>query len=557
MSLIPTTHVDYLSLAGSPSAGVGDLEDLRLVLGIGAEGRWTAFIKPGWFYSDGLEQYNYTSKGEQTQAASSKIQTVTSGSSFHPAWAPVLVYGPSNAQYTEHHNCHLPAMPLSWSPSSPGVFSAPLATGYLLLGVRGTGQDYYGRAASSGDVLFGRLYSYDPATRRIFAAMSPAASSLVWADLATTTPQLKFRETVVVDGNGQCQASYQAIREVTASKNGTTVSCADVNDGVVTHGLSADEGDWIVLEYYINRSYVVAAHNQIVAYTGLASGEALTVHYELSPPEYLKQASQASPVAGDPIQLNPLFSDSFRTGFLYHSSEPPSGVLYRLSLSLDRTEAIGSWREAVKATILATDRDGIPLPQLAVRVWHNQAASGLLLLSPSATGLPSGYNTRTDNRGEVHVLLMPTAASGTLLIGASSGTSTSSGAVSLLAASQALPVDRYLAGTVNLVQTARTTARGYTRVYASPHLLDGIPRTSSAGIYVQSAKTSAFEYTDSLGAETVATRVAYPDAPASAENPGRVAGLLSPFGVSVAGVDSAVASADGGQSPIVTLNEEP
>ena len=68
-----TTYTNWLELTGYPSAGIGDLEDLKLVLGVGDSGRWIGYVKPGWYYSSGLEHYNYIQKStvQATIAAAS------------------------------------------------------------------------------------------------------------------------------------------------------------------------------------------------------------------------------------------------------------------------------------------------------------------------------------------------------------------------------------------------------------------------------------------------------------------------------------------------------
>jgi len=556
-----STQSDWLTKLGYPSPGVGDLEDLRLVLGVGSGGRWNAYVKPGWFYCDNIEQYNYIALQEKTSTVT-LIGTIDAPYSFRPAWGPVLVAEGDSTRYIEHHNCYLPVVVLSWSLIDNGLAKAFLPVDTILLSVRGFGQDVYGTTSTTGYLTDGRLFFYDNTESSVYIAAGgvPASGINVFADLATIKPNLRFRESVVEEGdgtNGMVRASYLDIKQVVAYRGSTSQVLDDSTDGWCYHSLGVEPGDWVVLEYYINKSFVVSDHDEIQVYTGTDTPVDLVIHSEGTPPEYLQQSVQAYPDSGKPLQFNPLFSDSFRAGFFYHSNSTTIGTPDKLEFAYDKDEVVGAWHETVKAVVTITDKDGIPLPAIPLTISHNQSPSGMLLILPvavSSTG--SVLDTYTDNRGEVHMLVAPTAStSGTLTISVSCLELAGSLSIPILSEQQAIPASRYLSGVVSLIQGPTKTSNGFSRLYCAPHYLDGIPRDSSS-LVLESENTSTFEYTNNFAEDVISVQTASVVATGSSANPGRVVGLLAPLGIIVSGADNIVAQADGGQSPIVRALEE-
>ena len=558
---IPTTYTNWLDITGYPSSGVGDLDDLKLVLGVGENGRWIGYVKPGWYYSSGLEHYNYIQKSTVQATIAAASGSITS-SSFRPAWGPVLLYGVDGVQYTEHHNCFLPAMPLTWSQAAPQVFSATLPVSSVLLGVRGDGQLSYKRASASGDLSSGRLYYYRKDLNKIYAYATAASAINAYADIALLNPRLLFRELVLQEADGIVKASYRNLRQVVVSKGTQTQTIGTVASNEITHSLDVAVGDWVVLEYYIDKSYVLYEHDKVHVYTVAGSGDTVTVYNESTPPEFLKKAVQTSPNEGQQLQFNPLFSDAFRAGFLYHSETASSGSPFSLSLLWDKNEISGPWREIIKATLLVTDKTGLPLPQTSIVFSHNQAPSGLLLVVPSSlASTGSIYTLRTDNRGEVNFLLYSTSStSGTLQMNAVCGSLSASGSIPILNTTQTLPYSRYQSGVVNVAQLNTFTPKGYSKINASAHYLDGIPRDAVNGIEFISKKPSSFQYTNLSGDESLTVRHAIARTVTSTGpsvlNPARIAGFEDELGVIVADSDLLVARADSGQSPIITVKEE-
>ena len=133
---IQSTYTDWKSVAGYPAAGVGDLDDLKLDIITGAYGSWFAYIRPGWFYSNGLEQYSYVSKQTISATVSAVSGLISAPISYHPTWGPVFV-SEGSLVYTEHHNCFQPGLVPSWSRvGTSNTFVTNVPTGQVVLGVR-------------------------------------------------------------------------------------------------------------------------------------------------------------------------------------------------------------------------------------------------------------------------------------------------------------------------------------------------------------------------------------------------------------------------------------
>jgi hypothetical protein len=413
---------------------------------------------------------------------------------------------------------------------------------------------------SQAEVQDPKSYFYNSSTGDVYVYSTEAATGVTrFLDLMNYSPRLRIREVLTEVGTGLVYTSYKNIKSAVLYRGRASETIGDSTTGALNHSLTASKGDWIVAEYYINKSFILSNHNKLYAYTGVSSGATLTVDYEGSSPEYPATAVQNSPVSGAVFQFNPLFSDAFRVGYLYHTTETTSGTPTSISLDIDKDAVTGAWREMFKATIKVTDKDGLPIPQTTVSLTHNLAATGTTALMPTAlTSTASSYTVKTDNRGEIHWLLTPgtVSSSGTLILTATAGSTFASGSVLNLPVSGTLTSSHYNQGIINVVQSNLRTSKGYSKLYASPHYLDGIPKPAPNGLNISTEKSSALQSQDLSRTENITFGQATVIVPSLISNPFRIAGLTEEIGVGVAGTDRMFATAGGGQSPLVTIQEE-
>jgi hypothetical protein len=557
-----TTYLNWRDKTGYPSNGIGDLDDLKLVIGVGNAGKWISYIKPGFFYDQGIEQYSYISKGEETFAVASLSGVINASSSFRPSWGPNYVTDDTSKHvYTEHRNSYFPALTATWTQvGSSYVYTTAVPTGVVVIGARDLTNILLACEAVSGHVQSPKSYHFDHNTGMV-TAYSLTSPVNVFLDTMNYTPDLKIREVVVDEGDSTVRASYLKARDIKASRGSTVVTCTDVNDGLVTHTLDTSKGDWVCLEYYIDRSYCLIDHSTIHVYNTEASGATLNVHYERSVPEYPSMVMLANPVTGQVLQFNPLFSDAFRVGFLYHSLTGTVAVPTKVELCVDKVSAIGVWKEMVKATVRVWDRDGLPIPQTQIRLGFNlPPGSGSVFVLPTPTTTASGsFITKTDNRGEVHWLMQApnVGVTGQVLLSALTSNNISATANFLaLPASSALNSTKYIQGVANIVQSKLRTSKGYSKFYVGATYADGIPKQSSNGIKIKSKNGSTLQFVDINGNETISTNQATHKINSNVTNPFSLGGVYEELGVVVNKTDDLIALSDSGQSPIITFLEE-
>jgi len=558
-----TYYADWRSNTGYPVAGVGDLDDLKMIIGVGEGGRWIAYMKPGYFYDeDGLEKYQYISLTETFATLGSVSGSISAEVSFRPAWGPVIVDDINqNLRYLEHHNCYLPATSASWTRlGTTNVYYTTPTSGRSIIGVRDTTNIPLYLQASSGEVGDVKSYYLDENINRLFV-YSRENPPERYIDYGLFAPQLKMREVVVEEGGGVVTASYKNLKNLWVIRGSSQQYIGTSADNVISHSLDTDVGDWVVLEYFIDRSFCLYNHQTILAYTSSSSGASLRVSSEGSIPEYPSIALQTSPVSGAALQFNPIYSDAFRTGFLYHSNVASSGTPNNLKLTVDKKIVVGSWGDMIKASVFVYDKDGLPVPQTQVTLTHNlPAGSGAVFVLPTPTTTTSStFVTNTDNRGEIHWLIQAigSGVSGNINLSALTVNNLlATGTVLNLPVSGALNSTKYLGGVVGLSQSNLKTTKGYSKLHASPHYLDGIPHNSTTGISIVSKGASTFQYTNTSNVEAITLSQAQSRILNDLENPFRIVGINEELGVVINSSDELFATCDGGQSPIVTMLEE-
>lgn len=511
-----------------PQSGVGDLDDLKVYLRSGEGGNWLGFVHTGWYYHNNIEQYNYAVRGlTLVEPASAGVNLVQASDTFNPSWGPILVYSKTDAQpYTPHQNSFFPAAQLSWTPSASGLYRASVPASSFVVSVRDLTNLPLGAVASSGMVTHPRLYCYDQPSGYIYIRPRDPANIDVWVDLLYTYPRLKFRELVVQQPEGVFP-TYRDIEQVTVYRGSQSQSVSGTVNPLgssyspaqaLSHGLSGvNVGDWVVLEYYIRRSYTIADHDKLLVYTTQESGEDIQVFYEAGNPfriPPLTVGGSGSTYVGL-LSLNTLYPSSHRAGYLFHASPTvPGSSLWsvrKISVRLNRDEFCPELGEKLHLSAVALGDNDLPVP------WAPLTVGGL----PSSAMVPFFPSLSFfDGRGEFHATISAPPSSGAVVVTLTSGSQTAVASAMALSASQYLPASTYRESGATTVVTSRRTALGYFQSYASTSHLDGIP-TSGGQMEIRTRLASSLTPTgvsgDGLGEVASGRLIVFPSR--SPDNP--------------------------------------
>lgn len=496
-TFLKDSWANWLENIGYPETGVGDLTDLKLTLGVGDNGRWVGFVNSGWYYYDNREQYKYVQASTVTVSGASGSGSV-SAYSFRPSWGPVLVFGTtatsSNMPFVEHNNSFYPAASAVWSSGSSGLYYTAVPTGCLLYGVRNLTNLPLGSVSGTGLLDDSRLYYYDMTNNLVYIKPKSVPTDY-YLDLVYSSPNLKMRELVILE-DGVLKASYQRIYETRYTRGSETVYSSGLNtSGIVTYtGSSYNNGDWFVLEYYIRNSFVLKDHNLLHYYCdNLGTDNTLSIYYESSIPDIFPNITLSEGASGT-FNINPTYSSSFRSGYLFHAN-PASAIedywtVGSVDLNIDKDIVCKDWNEMLKAKLIVYADNGLPLPHYPITISTNGSA---LMTLPSSS--------LTDNRGEVHMIIAPTAV-GALTVSATAGVITASVSALAVASGSLITIDKWLDGHVNIIVSNEKNGRGGLRTYLNAINLDGIPRSSAADTITLHSKLSS----EFLARETLYTK---------------------------------------------------
>lgn len=535
-----------------PETGVGDLTDLKFVVGVGNVGRWVGFINTGWYYYDYREQYNYVVRGEISTSIPPGSGTVTAALSFRPNWGPVLINGVpdddeeiNDGPYIQHHNSLYPAAHLIWSQVSSGLlYQATVPSGAVLIGLRDLTKFPLGSVAGSGEIINDRFYHYDDATYTVYIRPEDPGNITIYADLLYTEPILRFRELVVQEDEGVLP-SYKQIEDVWIYRGeqaqqlvGTTPS----SGGYLTHTLTGVlTGDWVVLDYWIKKSYVLKDHQTLQYFTSSLLMDDIVIHYETSVPDTLPNLRLSD---GSLLDLNPIYSDAYRAGYLFHAEyASPASSLWipaQVFVEADKLEICAAWAEPVRFYGLVLDREGLPIPFYPITVSLTAGASAFI----------ESLSSKTDGRGEWHALVsVATGLSSVTATLTCSGIS-SNVTVNVVGASSMIPLQRFQDGIINLVLDTNKTSRGFNKLYANACSLDGIPTpiTTTRPVTITSAQGVAFENGGQLAGKSIEVSTAQ-----LLDNPFAITLNMS---IEALNGDQLYAARGSGQSPIVEVDVE-
>lgn len=480
-------YKNWLTTLNYPRSGVGDLRDLKFSAGVGDNGRWLGFVNTGWYYYDNKEQYHYIIKGSATVTGAVGSGTINNSISFRPSWGPVLIDG-ENYQYTELHECFSPGNTLSWSIAAfgDGIYQATIPTGAILVGMLNDTNLPMGGVAGSADLFSESLFWYDYVNRTVYIKPDNPSDIKAWANILYSTPRLRVREQVIETDAG-VKASYRLIENYSVIRGSQTFSSSGQASGWITHTLSGlSNGDWVILEYNVPYSYIVEDHDTVKYYTSnTVTGDVMAVSWETSIPYVIPPISLTKALSGQ-LQLNPIFSDSHRAGYVFHSTTASAAsslwVPTKLQIDLNRTEVCAEWGQSVKATILLLDSAGLPVP------WHKvtvslTAGSTALFYAPSASSV--------DGRGEMHLMAVPGTGLSTITVGVSaqtvSGLLTTSASAIVRTAAQTMPLSSFMAGAIHMHIDNEITSRRFLRSYINSTFLDGIPRADTITLSTRKA----------------------------------------------------------------------
>lgn len=484
---------------------------MKFSTGVGEGGKWIGFVNTGWYYHAYLEQYNYVLHGTQSATGvAGTLNTATANISYRPAWGPVLITGSGSAQYTIHNNGYQPAKTQTWISAGNGYYYVAIPSSAIVVGMRDLTILPLGQVSASGYLISDKLFwvdrrDTDPSLHRVWIKPKTTnPDNYYFIDYLYPFPTLKMREVVVQEPAGVLP-SYQGIDSLVVSRGNQTQTLSSYVSGYATHSLSGvSVGDWITLEYWIRKSYVLQDHQTIKFYTTATSGDVVTIHYETSVPDLIPPIAISAPRT-EILNFNPLYSDAYRAGYLFHATPSQQVSAYwrigSVSVNLEKEVVCAEWREHVKGTALVLDKQGLPVP------WYPITMS-FSALATSVARYPSSTVGTTDGRGEVHFIMQP--ATGTTWFFATATAGTYSSTATCWVRTQRLKIPRatFFAGHVNLFVSREFTPRRFYRTYMNHVMLDGIPR-KSASITLKSKLASIFEYNKTLSNNyiTVPTKV--------------------------------------------------
>lgn len=494
----------WLENIGYPETGVGDLDDLRFKLAVGNAGLWVGHVNPGWYYHDNKEQYHYVVRGVQTFTASgSGSQNATI--SFRPSWGPLLLSGIGSTgltleeTYRQHHNAYSPGITLSWSSAGTGgIYVATAPSSSIIVGMRDLSTLPLGNVVASGLVTGERLFHYDIASNKVFIRPPDPATITIYADLLYRTQILRMRE-LVVQRDSLVKPSYKCIEDVQIKRGDqtdtTSVTGFQSTSDAFAHAITGTvDGDWLVLDYLISKSYTLIDHDTFEFYVGGVSGstfeDTVSAFFETSIPDTLPPVTITNSITGT-LDFNPLDYQGHRAGYVYHANPVSAWSAYwkpdALELQAEKEEICGTWNELCKFTFILRDQNGLTIP------WNDVTFGvfgGSAVVSLPGTG-------QTDAKGEIHVIAeaIPLVGdSAVLTVSGTVGALSATASVLVLQATAMIDSQRWWEGTPHTIISNQPSKDGGLRGFSYAAELDGIPRsTESLGIEVNSLFAS--EYT--------------------------------------------------------------
>ena len=389
-----------------------------------------------------------------------------------------------NYPFIQHYNSYYPAADMVWSQiGSTNIYSAVVPPSCMLVSMRDLTNVPMGSVAGTGSLTSNKFYFYDIPNSKVYIRSDNGLLNY-YADLIYFYPRLQMRECVVVT-DGTLKTSYKKADGLTVSRGGQSYYYSGTTVGAITNPVTGlYNGDWVVLEYWVPNSFILENHNLLKLYSNLQNK--LTVHYETALPY---STPPLKLIDGTKLNLNPLFFDAYRTGYLFHtaSSDPVSSFWTpkNINLRTDKSAVCAQWHEPVKVTGLLSDTQGLPIPWYPIHCTHS---SGTVIVATPSTGL-----NLTDGRGEFHALILPAANASSFWFTATASGVSSTVTVSLVASGSQLNSSKYHSGLVNLIVGSDVNQLGTQKISLNSTYLDGLPKPSDT-LSIQSKRSSSFYY---------------------------------------------------------------
>jgi len=361
---------------------------------------WLLDGAKGFYVFDGRLQYHYVDKVEETFTLTTGVNNITLTGVANPNKGPVLIYsdttgagGSGQIQYLPHSNCFYPGYHGTWS-TSGAYYRMQVPSGTLLVNVRSLEEDCLLKVGTLGDVLTVEQYYYDEVTGYVYIKPTSSPTNKFFLDILYDEPLIKYREVVVMEKDG-LRPTYKYIEDIDIIKETTE----NYNSGAAFFGdyiepaVSYEEGEWVVLEYYIKYSYVIKSTTEIDIYAGYASTDEIIISYETT---YDQQGLDS----GTCLNLSPLTSGYKAQGYIV-STETPISTLNTpakvVALS-DKTLLHTGVAEETLITVIVLDESNVPVP--------------FATISKTSTNLSaiSSFPTAVDSTGKISFYVKATAA---------------------------------------------------------------------------------------------------------------------------------------------------
>lgn len=490
----------FLETINYPFSGVGDLQDLAFVP-VQAGGQWSGTVNSGWYYFQNNEQYNYITQGLQVVSTNSGTGTVNSPtSSYRPAWGPVLAVSDivSGQVYTQHSNCFFPGTVCNWTQiGSTGYWYTNVPTGCVVSGARNLTNSMLGVVGASGQILNENFIAYNVGSQLV--VIRPVSGSViqVFLDLLYFEPRIQFSELVVQVNNKLTPSyNYPGLSQVVVNKGSVSAAVGSVT-GSFSNPLLAWDGDWFVLTYYIDYSYCLVDHNTLQYW--VPGSDNFNIYWEQSPPNSNHLISLTSDQT-DIFNVNPLFGNSYRSGYLF-AAEPGLPIYQywtpsKLTVMTDKSVVYSDLNEYVAVTLILIGDNDLPVPGYPIS-FSTSSCTGIVL-EPN--------NFETDNRGEFHALYR--VPNGVFTFSASAGLLTASASSTCKSLSSTLNTDIVSNAFINMYVSPSLTSENSNTVYMSVTNIDGVPinvntASTSGGLQITINSLLNSEFINGFGTSSV------------------------------------------------------
>lgn len=466
--------------------GVGQGDDLSVVIKRSPDGRWYPMVHKGWYYKGIEERYLFADMQTRTVVIPSKSATGITVSGT-PALSSVIEYGPVfltnilSEGYKYIDNSFRAMRTLSWtSVSGTNLWTTTLSSA-IVASILDSSSESLERVPSSSLVLQNDLYYHDPLSGLLVVASSTNPSSLCISYTASSSgsDSLLVEEIHQVDSDYKVRTTYSGIEAnnssptllpVVISPNGTTFTASASSVETSSNRIAVPSGsfnayDIVAVRYRVSNSFSII-ENKLWAFSTSATTAYLT--FEGSEEDY-QDTSLLSETDDSYIQLNSIYS-GVGPGFLYLSekiSPLSSAAALYLTCSPTLTNVLSAKGPQVRIKARIVDKDGNPVQ--GIKTVLTQSASCGYLESTAPTG------SITNWLGEVCYTWRPSAVGINTFSVSASGTSLSSSCSAQVVAAKDIryPTDNYILPKLYLILDTNTIKDNIATVRAAIKQKDG------------------------------------------------------------------------------------